>query len=66
MYVFTEFFAGVFQEVAEKFKASKDQFPKILTTDPAIKDADPKVGDMIRITRKSELGSSIYYRVVIE
>jgi DNA-directed RNA polymerase subunit H len=41
--------------------------PRILETDPAIKEMSPKPGDVVKIVRKSETaGESVYYRVVIK
>jgi len=42
------------------------QFPKILKSDPVIKSLNAKPGDLIKITRKSNVtGESTYYRIVI-
>ncbi|MBU0763066.1 MAG: DNA-directed RNA polymerase subunit H [Candidatus Altiarchaeota archaeon] len=55
------------KEVLEKYNAVLDQFPKIFIDDPAIKDMKPQPGDLIKITRKNpEIGTSYYYRVVIQ
>ena len=55
----------------EKEKILKDhnitikELPRILKDDPAIKHLNAKVGDVIKIKRKSRTaGESIYYRVV--
>lgn len=55
-------------EVIKKFGIERmNQFPKILKTDPVIKMIDAKLGDLIKIIRKNEIGEhSIYYRMVIE
>jgi len=54
------------KEVLEKFNVTKEQLPKILESDPAVKAVNAKVGDIIRIIRKSQTaGESIYYRVVV-
>lgn len=46
---------------------SMRELPKILITDPAISHLDVKVGDIIKITRKSlTAGESIFYRGVIK
>ncbi|MEM5829155.1 MAG: DNA-directed RNA polymerase subunit H [Candidatus Aenigmatarchaeota archaeon] len=53
-------------EVLKKYRASLRQFPKILITDPAIADKNPKVGDIVKIIRKSPTaGETVYYRVVV-
>ena len=55
------------QAVLDKYKVTRDQIPKILLTDPAIKHIQAKVGDLIKIIRDSKyIGKSLYYRVVIE
>ena len=55
------------QKILEKYKVTREQMPMILTTDMAISHLEAKVGDIIRITRRSKLiGPSVYYRVVVE
>lgn len=55
------------QEVLETYGVTREQIPKIRLNDPAIKELDPQVGDLIKITRKDDLvGTSMYYRVVVE
>jgi DNA-directed RNA polymerase subunit H len=55
------------QKILEKYNVSRDQMPKILVDDPAIKDMQAKPSDIIKITRKSKYaGDSLYYRVVVE
>lgn len=40
-------------------------FPKISAKDPQVRALGAKIGDLVRITRKSKIaGESIYYRVV--
>ena len=54
------------KKVLEKFNISEQQLPKIFESDPAIKSLNPKIGDVIKITRKSPTNKdSIFYRVVI-
>jgi DNA-directed RNA polymerase subunit H len=54
------------REVLEKYKTSLRQFPRILISDPAIADKNPKVGDLVKIIRKSPTaGETVYYRVVV-
>jgi len=54
------------EELLAKLNISPKQLPKISVNDPAIKLLDAKVGDVIKITRKSPTaGTSIYYRIVI-
>ncbi|MDP4012315.1 MAG: DNA-directed RNA polymerase subunit H [Candidatus Nanoarchaeia archaeon] len=57
------------QEEAEKllqsYNVSRKQLPKISKKDPAIKDVDPKPGDIVKITRNSPTTkTAIFYRVV--
>ncbi len=53
--------------VLERYHVTSKELPKILRTDAAIKDLDPKQGDIIKITRKSPTaGESVFYRVVID
>ncbi|WP_084790319.1 DNA-directed RNA polymerase subunit H [Methanosphaera sp. WGK6] len=55
------------QKVLEDLNVRRDQIPKILPDDPVIKAIDAKLGDIIRITRKSETaGIFVAYRVVRE
>ena len=52
--------------VLKSYGVTRDEMPKIKIDDPAIKDMKVKIGDIIKITRKSKTaGESIYYRVVI-
>ena len=44
-----------------------NQFPKILKSDPAIMLLKVKPGNLVKITRKSDINEeSVYYRIVIE
>jgi len=53
-------------ELLKKLKVSLRQLPRILITDPAIADKNPKVGDVVKIIRKSlTAGETVYYRVVV-
>jgi DNA-directed RNA polymerase subunit H len=41
--------------------------PKVLKDDSAVKELNPKAGDLIKITRPSKTaGESVYYRIVVE
>lgn len=52
-------------EVLKRYKISLRQLPRILMTDPAIAEKNPKVGDVVKIVRKSPTaGETLYYRVV--
>ena len=52
-------------QLLEKYSVTPKELPKILKTDSAIKELDPKPGDVIKIIRKSPTaGESLFYRVV--
>jgi DNA-directed RNA polymerase subunit H len=54
------------KEVLMKYGVDRSKLPKILKSDPGVPDG-AKIGDVIKITRKSATaGVSLYYRVVIE
>jgi DNA-directed RNA polymerase subunit H len=54
------------KELLKKYKIQLKQLPRILISDPVVKTLNPKVGDVIKIIRKSETGGeSEYYRVVV-
>lgn len=53
------------ENLLESYNISKGQLPKILVTDPAVKKIKAKIGDIVKITRRSETsGVNIVYRVV--
>lgn len=55
------------QEVLNDLNVRVDQIPKILPTDPVVKAIGAKLGDILKITRKSETaGVFVAYRVVRE
>ncbi len=55
------------KELFEKFKLDQKVLPKILKTDPALAKISVKIGDIIKIERKSQsAGNLVYYRAVIE
>jgi len=55
------------EEVLQKYNISRKQMPSISIKDQAIKHLETKAGDIIKITRKSNVsGISLFYRVVIE
>ena len=41
-------------QLLEKYHVTSKELPKILKTDASIKDMDVKIGDIIKIMRKSE------------
>lgn len=54
------------EKLLSNFNISKKQLPKILRSDPAIKEMELKQGEVIKIIRKSPTcGESVYYRVVV-
>lgn len=55
------------EELLKKYSINKEHLPKILINDPIIIEIGAKVGDIIKIKRKSSTAEeSIYYRLVIE
>ena len=55
------------EEVLQKFGITLRQLPRISMEDPAIKEINPKIGDVVKIVRKSPTaGESVYYRVVVK
>ncbi len=54
-------------EVLKEFGIDAPQLPKIRASDPAAKEIGAKVGDIIKIIRKSTTAKhSIFYRLVID
>ncbi len=54
------------QEILKNLNVGVHQFPKILKNDAAIRDMEPKQGDIVEIKRKSRTtGEAKYYRVVV-
>ncbi len=55
------------EEVLRRYKTTRPQLPKILTSDPVVRKLGAKPGDIIKITRTSPTaGVTVYYRVVDE
>lgn len=53
------------EKLLKDYNITEDQLPVILHTDPVIKLIDAKKGDIIKITRNSQVaGKSLYYRIV--
>lgn len=52
------------EELLKKYNVSLSQLPKILESDPALPEGS-KVGDVIKIERKNNDKTEIYYRVVV-
>ncbi len=54
------------ERILKKHNITKEQLPKILKKDPAIKGLDVSEGDIIKIIRKSPTSGKIeYYRCVV-
>ena len=53
------------EDVLKRLQATIKEMPRISLKDPALRDLDAKLGDVIKITRKSSTaGKAVYYRVV--
>ncbi len=51
----------------KQYAITLKQLPRILAADPMVKILNAKVGDVVKVTRKSPTaGQAIYYRVVIK
>jgi DNA-directed RNA polymerase subunit H (RpoH/RPB5) len=53
------------EELLNKLNVSKAQLPKIISTDAALPEGCI-VGEIIKIERKEEDGTAVYYRVVVK
>lgn len=55
------------EELLARLQVTIKEIPRISLTDPGIRHLEPKVGEVIKITRKSHTaGTAIYYRVVVD
>lgn len=55
------------KSLLKKYKITLEELPKIKANDPAVVAIGAKVGDVLKITRKSPTGGiAFYYRLVIE
>ena len=53
------------EELLKKLGVTADKLPYISPSDPMVKKLGGKVGDIVKITRRSETaGEAVYYRVV--
>jgi len=54
------------KELLERYNISMKELPKIYKNDPALQSLNIKVGDVVKIVRKSATcGESVYYRGVV-
>ncbi len=55
------------QQLMNQYKITLRQLPRILSNDPVIMNLGGKIGDVVKISRKSPVaGESVYYRVVVK
>jgi DNA-directed RNA polymerase subunit H len=55
------------RELVEKLNIKISQFPKIFSTDAAVKAIEGEIGDVIKISRASPTaGNTVYYRTVVK
>ncbi|EJN59447.1 DNA-directed RNA polymerase subunit H [Halogranum rubrum] len=55
------------EEVLEEYNVEKTNLPKIKRKDPALRDTDAEVGDVIEIVRDSRTtDQAVVYRLVVE
>ncbi|MHC1635869.1 MAG: DNA-directed RNA polymerase subunit H [Candidatus Methanospirareceae archaeon] len=55
------------KKLLDLYKINKEQLPKIKSSDPVIKEIGARVGDVVKITRRSRTaGKFLFYRYVIE
>jgi len=54
------------KELLKKYKTKPYNLPRILSSDPAVKALGANIGDVLKVTKKSETaGESTYYRLVV-
>ena len=54
------------EALLKKYGIKEKHLPKILTTDPVVKEIGAKPGDVLKITREFRGKKSVYYRIVVE
>ena len=53
------------EELLKKFNIVRAQLPRVLSNDPCLPDGC-EVGDIVKIERKSDGKTEVYFRVVVE
>lgn len=54
------------KELLERLGITSKELPKITLSDPGIQNMDAKLGDVVKIIRKSQTtGYSNYYRIIV-
>ena len=54
------------QELSNQYKITLRQLPRVLVNDPVIQNLGGKIGDVVKIVRRSSTaGEALYYRVVV-
>ena len=54
------------KKILSEYNIEKEQLPKIKEADPAAREIQAKIGDVVRIIRESPTaGKAIFYRLVI-
>lgn len=54
------------QELLSRYRMTLNELPRILMSDPVVREIGAKPGDVLRITRKSPTaGKAVYYRLVM-
>lgn len=54
------------KEILERYGTTEEKMPKMFDSDPSAKRLGAKPGDLLEITRSSEVaGESVYYRIVV-
>ena len=54
------------EKVLARFRITKDNLPKIRSSDPLVKELEAEPGAVIKIIRKDSTAENVYYRVVIK
>jgi len=54
------------EALLKKYGIKEKQLPRILATDPVVKEIGAKPGDVLKITREFMGKKSVYYRIVVK